>query len=66
MEELIATLSLNNAPTGVEFGTPSVTVIRIQDDDGECDHGCICVGVGEDTHRVSNNMRVSDGIMVNV
>ncbi|XP_064387511.1 uncharacterized protein LOC135335851 isoform X2 [Halichondria panicea] len=33
VEELIATLSLNNAPTGVELGTPSVTVIRIQDDD---------------------------------
>ena len=45
VEELIATLSLNNAPTGVELGTPSVTVIRIQDDDGECDHGCMCVGV---------------------
>ncbi len=37
VEELIATLSLNNAPNGVELGTPSETVIRIQDDDGECD-----------------------------
>ena len=61
MEELIATLSLNNAPTGVELGTPSVTVIRIQDDDGECDHECMCVGVGEDTPLVSNDMRVRDG-----
>ncbi|XP_064387502.1 uncharacterized protein LOC135335845 isoform X3 [Halichondria panicea] len=33
VEELIATLSLNNVPTGVELGTPSTTVIRIQDDD---------------------------------
>ncbi|XP_064387505.1 uncharacterized protein LOC135335846 isoform X3 [Halichondria panicea] len=33
VEELIATLSLNNVPTGVELGTPSVTVIRIQDND---------------------------------
>ncbi len=59
MEELIAILSLNNVPTGVELGTSSETVIRIRDDDGEC----VCVGGMTLTFSFLKKKSVSNGIM---
>ncbi len=52
-------LSLNNVPTGVELGTSSETVIRIQDDDGEC----VCVGGMTLTFSFLKKKSVSNGIM---